>query len=56
MFYIGSNVLDLPLEAQRGVTDGHEVCIRMWTHNFLPCQRLIGIQILGRIVTVRLLS
>ena len=29
MFYIGSNVLDLPLEAQRGVTDGHEVCIRM---------------------------
>jgi hypothetical protein len=28
MFYIGSNVLDWPLEAQRAVADGHEVCVR----------------------------
>ena len=28
MFFIGSNVLDWPLEAQRAVVDGHEVCAR----------------------------
>jgi hypothetical protein len=28
MFYIGSNVLDWPLEAQRAVADGHEICVR----------------------------
>ncbi|KAL8283630.1 hypothetical protein RQP46_005425 [Phenoliferia psychrophenolica] len=26
LFYIGSNVLDWPLEAQRGLDDGHEIC------------------------------
>ncbi|KAI9459535.1 carbohydrate esterase family 4 protein [Boletus coccyginus] len=26
MFYIGSNVADWPLEAQRGLADGHEIC------------------------------
>ena len=29
MFYIGSNVLDWPLEAQRALADGHEIC-REW--------------------------
>jgi hypothetical protein len=28
MFYIGSNVMDWPLEAQRAVTDGHQICVR----------------------------
>lgn len=28
MFFIGSNVLDWPLEAQRALTDGHEICVR----------------------------
>jgi peptidoglycan/xylan/chitin deacetylase (PgdA/CDA1 family) len=28
MFYIGSNVLDWPLEAQRALADGHEICAR----------------------------
>ncbi|KAK0241221.1 carbohydrate esterase family 4 protein [Armillaria nabsnona] len=27
MFYIGSNVMDWPLEAQRAVADGHEICV-----------------------------
>ncbi|KAH7907724.1 carbohydrate esterase family 4 protein [Hygrophoropsis aurantiaca] len=27
MFYIGSNVMDWPLEAQRALVDGHEVCV-----------------------------
>ncbi|KAJ7615507.1 carbohydrate esterase family 4 protein [Roridomyces roridus] len=33
MFYIGSNVLSLPLEAQRAVADGHEICVHTWSHN-----------------------
>ena len=28
MFYIGSNALDWPLEAQRALADGHEICAR----------------------------
>jgi hypothetical protein len=28
MFYIGSNVIDWPLEAQRGLADGHQICVR----------------------------
>lgn len=27
MFYVGSNVVDWPLEAQRGLADGHEMCV-----------------------------
>ncbi|KZP28284.1 carbohydrate esterase family 4 protein [Athelia psychrophila] len=34
MFYIGSNVQDYPLEAQRAITDGHEICIHTWTHQY----------------------
>jgi hypothetical protein len=26
MFYIGSNVMDWPLQAQRGLVDGHDIC------------------------------
>ena len=32
MFYIGSNVMNWPLEAQRGVTDGHEICVREYSY------------------------
>ena len=28
MFFIGSNVQNWPLEAQRALTDGHEICVR----------------------------
>jgi len=28
LFYIGSNVIDWPLEAQRGLVDGHQLCMR----------------------------
>jgi hypothetical protein len=42
LFYIGSNVLDWPLEGQRGLADGHEmsVCFRLaflsfWAHTFV---------------------
>ena len=28
MFYIGSNVMNIPLEAQRVLADGHEICVR----------------------------
>lgn len=30
MFYIGSNVLDWPLQAQRGYEEGHEICVHTW--------------------------
>ncbi|KAJ7113060.1 hypothetical protein C8R44DRAFT_882090 [Mycena epipterygia] len=33
MFFIGSNVLDWPLEAQRAVSDGHQICVR----SLSPC-------------------
>ncbi|KAG2002341.1 chitin deacetylase [Coprinopsis cinerea AmutBmut pab1-1] len=35
MFYIGSNVMDWPLEAQRAVSDGHEICVHTWSHRYM---------------------
>jgi peptidoglycan/xylan/chitin deacetylase (PgdA/CDA1 family) len=34
-YYIGSNVLDWPLEAQRAVADGHEICAHTWSHRYM---------------------
>ncbi|KAK1216567.1 hypothetical protein PQX77_020797 [Marasmius sp. AFHP31] len=33
MFFIGSNVINWPLEAQRALYDGHEMCAHSWSHN-----------------------
>lgn len=35
LFYIGSNVMDWPLEAQRGIVDGHHVCVHTWSHQYM---------------------
>jgi hypothetical protein len=35
MFYIGSNVMNWPLEAQRGLADGHEICVHTWSHRYM---------------------
>ncbi|KAM0756298.1 glycoside hydrolase/deacetylase [Meredithblackwellia eburnea MCA 4105] len=35
LFYIGSNVVDWPLEAQRGLDDGHEICAHTWSHRYM---------------------
>ncbi|KAF8656450.1 hypothetical protein AX16_002535 [Volvariella volvacea WC 439] len=35
MFFIGSNVLDWPLEAQRAFVDGHEICVHTWSHKYM---------------------
>ncbi|KAI7952046.1 hypothetical protein MJO28_007730 [Puccinia striiformis f. sp. tritici] len=35
LFYVGSNVIDWPLEAQRGLADGHEICSHTWSHNYM---------------------
>ncbi|GAA5823195.1 hypothetical protein JCM11251_007520 [Rhodosporidiobolus azoricus] len=35
LFYIGSNVIDWPLEAQRGLSDGHEICSHTWSHRYM---------------------
>ncbi|KAJ6562532.1 hypothetical protein B0H19DRAFT_1144879 [Mycena capillaripes] len=32
MYFIGVNVYQQPLEAQRAVDDGHEVCVHTWSH------------------------
>ncbi|KAK7043861.1 hypothetical protein VNI00_008026 [Paramarasmius palmivorus] len=40
MFFIGSNVMDWPLEAQRAVVEGHEICVRKYD---LPFHRNVGI-------------
>jgi peptidoglycan/xylan/chitin deacetylase (PgdA/CDA1 family) len=34
MFFIGSNVMNWPLEAQRALADGHQICIRAWFTSF----------------------
>ena len=35
MFYIGSNVMDWPMEAARGLADGHEICVHTWSHRYM---------------------
>ncbi|KAI6103954.1 carbohydrate esterase family 4 protein [Pisolithus croceorrhizus] len=35
MFYIGSNVMNFPLEAQRALADGHQVCAHTWSHRYM---------------------
>lgn len=35
MFYIGSNVMNHPLEAQRALADGHEICVHTWSHPYM---------------------
>ncbi|KAH9979228.1 hypothetical protein BGW80DRAFT_1275700 [Lactifluus volemus] len=35
MYYIGSNVMDWPLEAQRALADGHEICAHTWSHRYM---------------------
>lgn len=34
LFYIGSNVMDWPLQAQRGLTDGHQLAAHTWSHRY----------------------
>ncbi|KAH7924384.1 carbohydrate esterase family 4 protein [Leucogyrophana mollusca] len=34
-YYIGSNVMDFPLEAQRALADGHEICVHTWSHPYM---------------------
>ena len=35
LFYIGSNVLNWPYEAQQGREDGHELCSHTWSHHYM---------------------
>lgn len=35
LFYIGSNVLNWPLQAIRGIEDGHEICVHTWSHQYM---------------------
>ena len=35
MFYIGSNVMNWPYQAQRGRDDGHQLCVHTWSHHYM---------------------
>lgn len=35
MFYIGSNVLNWPYGALRGLKDGHHICGHTWSHKLM---------------------
>ncbi|ORX53585.1 chitin deacetylase [Hesseltinella vesiculosa] len=35
MFYIGSNVMDWPYGAMRGVRDGHHIASHTWSHQYM---------------------
>ncbi|KIR29893.1 chitin deacetylase 2 [Cryptococcus deuterogattii 99/473] len=35
MFYIGSNVMDWPLQAMRAHDEGHEICVHTWSHQYM---------------------
>lgn len=35
MFYIGTNVVQWPLQAQRGLVDGHDICVHTWSHRYM---------------------
>ncbi|KAI0292372.1 carbohydrate esterase family 4 protein [Multifurca ochricompacta] len=35
MYFIGSNVLNWPREAQRALADGHEICVHTWSHHYM---------------------
>jgi hypothetical protein len=35
MFFIGSSVQNHPLEAQRALADGHEICVHTWSHPYM---------------------
>ncbi|KAL4399618.1 chitin deacetylase [Malassezia pachydermatis] len=35
MFYIGTYVATWPYQAQRGIADGHDVCIHTWAHRYM---------------------
>jgi len=43
MFYIGPNVQNHPLEAQRAVTDGHEICVHTWSHPYMTAVSSEGV-------------
>ncbi|KAJ3752394.1 carbohydrate esterase family 4 protein [Lentinula raphanica] len=34
-YFIGSNVADWPLEAQRALAEGHEICAHTWSHPYM---------------------
>ncbi|WFD28997.1 hypothetical protein MSPP1_000001 [Malassezia sp. CBS 17886] len=35
LFYIGTNVVNWPYQAQRGITDGHDICVHTWSHHYM---------------------
>ncbi|CEP15209.1 hypothetical protein [Parasitella parasitica] len=38
LFYIGSNVVNYPAAAKRGLNDGHHLCVHTWSHPAMTTQ------------------
>jgi peptidoglycan/xylan/chitin deacetylase (PgdA/CDA1 family) len=51
MFYIGSNVADWPEQAQRGLADGHQICVHTWSHPYMTT--LTNQEVLGELYYTR---
>ena len=34
-FFIGSNVMDWPLQALRAHDEGHQICVHTWSHQYM---------------------
>lgn len=35
LFYIGTQMYNFPLQAQRGLADGHDICVHTWAHRYM---------------------
>ena len=35
LFYVGSNVVNWPLQAQRGIVDGQDLCVNSWSQRYM---------------------
>lgn len=45
LFYVGSSVIKYPYQAQRGITDGHDICVQSWSNPYLttlPSQQVFS--------------
>ncbi|KAJ4473737.1 carbohydrate esterase family 4 protein [Lentinula aciculospora] len=51
-YFIGSNVADFPLEAQRALTDGHEICAHTWSHPYMTTFASEDMQMIKLVVGV----
>jgi peptidoglycan/xylan/chitin deacetylase (PgdA/CDA1 family) len=47
VFYIGTNIVNEPLQAMRAAQDGHEICVHTWSHH--PMTAFTNEQVFGEL-------